>query len=137
MDNFPQPPKINIDPDLLREVGFTLSGETRFKDTIQDYSNTLFKKSVHFGELDKASDAPREITHEHVKAAAFSIAQSYGKDRPSKLQHFAQACEYISTAISGAGASHLDKTAGVIAFVLGAIGAVLLFVYRVTSNRDN
>lgn len=130
------PPNLLLDPDNLENDGFTASGEARFKETIQDYSNTVYKKSVNYGELDKASNMPREITHDHVKSAAHSIAQSYGKDKPTKMQKFSQAGEYIATAIGGAGASHLDKTPGVIAFVVGAILAVLLFSYRVMGRGE-
>jgi len=130
------PPTLCINPDDLNSDGFTASGEARYKETIQDYSNTVYRKSVNYGELDKASNMPREITHDHVKSAAHSIAQSYGKDKPTKTQRFAQAGEYIATAIGGAGASHLDKTPGVIAFVVGAILAVLLFSYRVMGRGE-
>ena len=129
-------PNLSLDPDDLNGDGFTASGEARFKETIQDYSNTVYRKSVNYGELDKASNMPREITHDHVKSAAHSIAQSYGKDKPPKMQRFSQAGEYIATAVGGAGASHLDKTPGVVAFVIGAILAVLLFSYRVMGRGE-
>ena len=129
-------PNLSLDPDNLESEGFTASGQARFKETIQDYSNTVYRKSVNYGELDKASNMPREITHDHVKSAAHSIAQSYGKDKPTKMQKFSQAGEYIATALGGAGASHLDKTLGVLVFVAGAIIAVLLFSYRVIGRGE-
>ena len=57
------------------------------------------------------------------------------RDR-SRIQNFSQAGEYLATAVSGAGASQLDKTFGVIAFVVGAILAVLLFSYRVMGKGE-
>lgn len=130
------PPNLSLDPDNLNSDGFTASGEARFKDTIKDYSDTVYKKSVNYGELDKASNMPREITHDHVKSAAHSIAQSYGKNKPTKIQKFSQVVEYIAIAMGGAGTSHLDKTYGVIACVVGAILAVLFFSYRVFGRGE-
>lgn len=129
-------PQILIEPSDLKPYGFTDSGAKKLKETLDDYFKTIFRKSLNLGESDKESGMKREITHTHVKSAALSIAQSYGKGKQTKWQNIAQAMEYIFAAIGGAGASHLDKTPGVIAFVVGAIGSVLCFTYRTFSKGE-
>lgn len=64
-------PEINISEPDLTNAGYTASGKDRYVKTVNDYSQTLFQKAINFGDIDKAQT--REVTHEHVKAAAHSM----------------------------------------------------------------
>jgi len=129
------PPKLVLTPDDLPASGFTPSGVVQFKETIQDYSNLLFRSAIALGDSAKANNIDREITHNYVKSATHYIAESFSGRKPTRWQHVAHGGEYIATAIGGAGAGHIDKPLGVIAFVAGSILAVLLYVYRVTGRK--
>ena len=130
------PPDVNLSDDQLRDAGFTNSGVPRFKETVKEYSGLLFQQAVKFGEVDRAANLPREITHEHIRASAFSIAKSFGK--PAKPKWFipVQIGEYISAAIAGVGGGHLDKPLGIAAFGLGLTAGVILVVTRLTKTKS-
>ena len=130
------PPDIHLSDEELTEGGFTNSGATRFKETIKGYSDILFQRSIHLGDVDKAPNLPREITHDHVRAAAFSIAKSYGKPPKSKWLVPAQIGEYVAVAVTGAGASNLDESMGMAAFGLGLAIAVILIVARLLKTKS-
>ena len=114
----------------LKEAGFTESGKSRYSATLAGYSEALFSKAVNYGEVDKAPDIPREVTHDHVRAAAHSIAASYGSPQRSKLAVFLQILEYVFTAAAGVGGGNLKESWGVPVFVLGVALAVVCFVVR-------
>ena len=126
---------VNIDSNILNKAGFTQSGSARFNVTVQDYADQLFEKCVHYGDVDKGKDLPREVTHDHVRSAAYTIARSYGRPQTPKWAIYTQIGEYVFTAIGGAGAGRLDEPLGIAAFVGGAGLAVLLFVLRATHAR--
>ena len=129
-------PDINISGEELNIAGFTNSGAPRFNETIEGYSRLLFERAIHFGDIDKATNLPREITHDHVRAAAYSIANSYGKPTKSKWSTVGQIGEYVAIAVAGAGGSNLDDQYGVLAFGVGLSIAVILIVARLMKTKS-
>lgn len=129
-------PKVTIEVDqaVLAAAGFTESGKRKFTETIQDYGESLFERSRARGEADSAKGMAPEVTHEHVRSAAHSLA-SYSLPVKSKLMIASQALEYVATAVAGVGGGHLDKKEGILAFALGSAIAVLLVVARLTQGR--
>lgn len=127
-------PDITISETDLTNAGFTVSGQERYNKTVIEYSKVLFEKSVTFGEIDKAQT--REVTHEHVKAAAHSIANSFGKPQQPKWLWIIKAGQYLCAALVGVAANHLDKLTGAIGFVIAfSIGGILLYIEN-SSNRS-
>jgi len=127
-------PEIKISNEELGIAGFTNSGVPRFNETVKGYSGLLFERAIHFGDVDKAPNLPREITHDHVRAAAYSIANSYGKPTTSKWSTVGQIGEYVAIAVVGAGGSNLDNQYGVLAFGVGLLIATVLIVTRLTKT---
>ena len=130
------PSDIHLSDEELTEGGFTNSGATRFKEAIKGYSDMLFQRSIHLGNVDKAPNLPREITYDHVRAAALSIANSYGKPPKSKWSIPARIGEYVAVAVASAGASNLDKSIGIAAFGLGLAIVVILIVARLSKTKS-
>lgn len=118
----------------LREAGFTQSGANRYLAAATAYCDELFSKSVALGDIDKAPDTPREVTHDHVRGAATVLAVR-GQDGQSTLQVWCQVGEYICAALAGVGGGKLDQTWGVIMFGLSLTIGVVLFVTRNTRSR--
>jgi hypothetical protein len=120
-------PDINISDSDLNNAGYTISGKDRYIKTVNEYSKVLFEKAINFGEIDKAQTI--EVTHEHVKAAAHSIANSFGKPTQPKWLWAVKVGQYLSAALVGVTTNHLDSLAGSIGFVVAfSIGGVLLYV---------
>jgi hypothetical protein len=119
----------------LKRAGFTESGIKRYKQTASEYEDALYQKSVTFGDADKASDLTREVTHDHVKAAAHTIAASFGGNEQSTVQIFCQVGEYVAAAFAGLGAGKLDQAWGIAVFGISLSVGVILFVVRNTRRR--
>lgn len=119
----------------LQNAGFTPAGIKRYEDTITAYGETLLKKSVAQGNLDKADDSPLEITHEHVRAAAHNIVSTFGKEKPSPLTIPIQIGEYLLTAGAGVGGGALKEKWGLPVLVICLAFAVVLFVVRNTALK--
>lgn len=120
-------PDITISDADLNLAGFTISGKERYVKTVNEYSKVLFEKAVNFGEIDKAQT--REVTHEHVKASAHSIANSFGRPAQTKGLWAIKAGQYLCAALIGVATNHLDKIYGAIGFVVAfSIGGILLYV---------
>lgn len=128
---------VSVDNAVLDVNHFTTSGKQRFAATVEDYSEQLLTKSVHFGEIDRASGLAPEITHDHVRSAASSISSTFGRAVPPKWYIPANVGEYLLTAASGIGAGHIDKPWGIVTFVLGIAAAVLLIVVRLTLGKGS
>lgn len=120
--------------DELRQAGFTQSGANRYVATATAYCEDLFAKSVALGDIDKAPDTPREVTHDHVRGAATALAVR-GQDGQSTLQVWCQIGEYVCAALAGVGGGKLDQTWGVVMFGLSLTIGVVLFVIRNTRSR--
>jgi hypothetical protein len=123
------------DSEELKNNGFTESGLARYEQTVEEYADLLYTKSINFGDADKAADYDREVTHDHVRAAAFKIAQSYGKEKVSGWLIFSQICEYIFTAIGAYSLSNLDETWGTPLFVGSAVIAGILVAIRLSRKN--
>jgi hypothetical protein len=128
-------PDITLTLNGLDGQGFTDSGLPRFTETVNDYAKLLLHRSVQYGEADRAEGLPREITHDHVRAAAYSIAKSYGKTKVPGWAVPVQIAEYICTAIAGVGAGHLDKGIGILGFGVALAAAVILIVIRLVAAK--
>ena len=120
----------------LESDGFTASGLARYQETVKDYAETLRSKAVTFGEADKAPDLPREVTHDHVRAAAHLIANSYGKDKVSPWLIVSQVAEYVLTAISAFALGNTDKVWGTPVFVISAVVAGILIAVRLSKSKS-
>ena len=129
------PPAISITLEPLQKSGFTAAGQKRFVDTVQDYGAQLFGRSVKYAEANKAPDVDRDVTYEHVRTAAHSLAGSFGRPEPPKWILPCQIGEYIATGVAGAGVGHLDKTWGIALALAGTAGAILLLILRVTKGK--
>ena len=130
-------PTLEIPEAQLTQAGFTESGITRYKNTLIEYNKLLFDKSVSFGDLDKAKDLSREVTHEHVKQAAHNIANSYGKPRKPWWMTLVQFGSYLAAIGVGLASGYLDKQNGVIGFAVSfAIGAILFIIEKTSSNNN-
>lgn len=124
---------MKIDSEL-KAAGFTDSGLGRFKKTVEDYCEELYKKAVALGDRDKANDAPREVTHEHVREAASDL-QRRGRELKTPAQVWCQAGEYICAATAGIGAGKLDTQWGIALFGISLTIGVVLFIIRNQGGR--
>lgn len=123
--------KITIDETNLVNEGYTKSGQDRYKKTIKDYSQIVFEKAITFGEIDKSPSLTREVTHEHVKGAAYSIAKSYGRPKKPKWIPYAQVGQYLCAGLVGYYSSQLDNEKGILGFIISfSIGGLLLFIEK-------
>lgn len=120
----------------LENDGFTTSGLARYEETVKEYAETLHSKAKTFGEADKARDLPREVTHDHVRAAAHLIANSYGKDKQSQWLVVSQVVEYILTAISAYALGNTAKPWGIPVFVISAVVAGILIAVRLSKSKS-
>ena len=118
----------------LRAAGFTDSGATRYRATTQAYCDEVFAKAVALGDRDKAADAAREVTHEHVRGAA-AVLSLKGQDRSDAVQVWCQVGEYVCASAAGVGGGKLEATWGVAVFGVSLTIGVILFVVRNTRSR--
>lgn len=120
------PDIIIADPDLFN-AGYTSSGKERYIKTVNDYAQTLFQKSVIFGDVDKAQT--REVTHDHVKAAAHSIANSFGKPITPRWIWTLKVGQYVCAGLMGVATGHLEDIKWILGFMASfVIGGILLLV---------
>lgn len=120
-------PDITINNNDLDNAGFTSSGNPQYIKTVEDYAKVLFEKSITYGDIDKAQI--REVTHDHVKSAAHSIASSFGKPTQPKWLWMMKVGQYVCAALVGVATNHLDKIYGAIGFVCAfAIGGIFLII---------
>lgn len=129
-------PIINITDTYLNNAGFTNSGKIKFKETIQDFSNQVFEKSIRYGDAEKGDGLQREVTHDHIKSASFNISKIFGKKTNSGWSIAAQIGEYIFTGIAGVGGGNLKDQWGIITFGLGLGLAVILIVIRLINAKE-
>jgi hypothetical protein len=120
----------------LEDDGFTVSGLARYQETVKIYAETLHNKATTFGDADKAPGLPREVTHDHVRAAAHLIANSYGKDKVSAWWITSQVAEYILTATSAFALGNTDKPWGTPVFVISAVVAGILIAVRLSKSKS-
>jgi len=106
----------------------------RYSAATDAYCEELFAKSVALGDIDKAPDTAREVTHDHVRGAAAVLAVR-GQNGQSNLQVGCQIGEYVCAALAGVGGGKLDQTWGIVTFGLSLSAGVVLFVIRNTRSR--
>lgn len=119
----------------LKQTGFTASGAKRYLETLNDYADALYAKSVLYAQGDKAPDTNLEVTHEHVRAAAHRLTSTFGRDQPSGWTISIQILEYIFTAFIGVGGSSLKESWGMPLFVISVALVVIFFVVRQTAFK--
>lgn len=129
------PSIVEVNGDGLKTKDFTDSGVRQFSTTVLEYADKLLNRASHYGEAGKAPGMAAEISHDHVRAAAVSIARSYGVPARSGWSVAGQVGEYLATAVAGVGGGHLDTGAGVIAFGLGLVIAVILVSVRLGRGK--
>lgn len=127
------PPEITIDENQLQSANFSNGGIARFKETVKQYNEELFKRSSLIGESQKASEDEREISSLHVREAAIDINRRYGKH--GNKYTYMQIGEYVCTAVAGAGASHLGSGWGIFIFMCGLTIGTGLFCVRITNQN--
>lgn len=131
-----EPPEVEMVEEQLKAAGFTPdTGVSRFKKTIKEYSDMLFKRAVSLAEADRDPTLPREINHQHVASAAYSIANRFGRPPRPKWAIPAQVAEYMGLLIAGIGGGHLDKPGGIWAFGGGLAVFVILIGIRLTRTQ--
>lgn len=118
----------------LKTAGFTDSGLNRYKKTVEDYCEEVYVKAVALGDRDKASNSPREVTHEHVRDAASDL-QRRGRESKTPTQVWCQIGEYVCAATAGVGAGKLETTWGIALFGLSLTIGVVLFIVRNQEGR--
>lgn len=129
-------PQITIPDEELDLSGFTKSGKNRFIKTVEDYNELLYKKSISFGESDKATNTEREVTHEHVKAASHSIAKSYGKPVKPTWFPWAKFGQYVAAGLVGLSVKNLTENWGLITFIVSfTAGGLLLFITEKENSK--
>lgn len=125
-------PITNVDS---KKAEFTPSGKAQFVNTVKAYSDELFRRAKANAEAARGANLPLEITHEHVRVSAHSIANRFGAPTPPWWAIPGQIGELITVAISGYGAGNLGKPEGVTAFVGGLSVATVLLVLRLTKGK--
>lgn len=121
----------------LTTRGFTNSGVKHFRETVRDYSQCLLERAVHYGDIVKADGMPAEITHDHVRSSAHSIAQGFGTPERPKWLIATQIGEYLGTAAAGVGAGYLKDPWGIVTFALGVSTAVILVAVRLNTWKTD
>jgi hypothetical protein len=119
----------------LHNDGFTESGISRYEQTIKEYSESVYSKSIILGRLDQAKDLPLEVTHEHVRNATYAIGKSYGKEQKTPWMVACNVAEYAFTAIAGIGGGNLNKDWGILCFSIPLAIVVILIVVRLTKSK--
>lgn len=127
---------VQVDTSELATRGFTDSGIEQFERTVRDYGRELYRRSLHLAEASSSRDVSTEVTHEQIRAAARRMAKTFGQERSPGWLVYSRAGEYVSVAVAGAGASHLDNTGGIVSFVIGVSAAVVLVVVRLTQGKS-
>lgn len=120
----------------LEQDGFTVSGIARYQDTVNGYSETLHSKAITYGDADKDPALPREVTHDHVRAAAHLIANSFGKEKTSPWWVASQVAEYVLTAVSAFALGNTAKDWGTPVFVISAVIAGILIAVRLSNSKS-
>lgn len=118
----------------IQDAGFTTSGATRYKAATTAYCDELFTKAVALGDRDKAADTPREVTHEHVRDAATSLALR-GMERQDSINVWFQIGEYLCAVAAGVGGGKLETAWGVALFGISLTIGVIFFVVRTFRSR--
>ena len=127
-------PSISIDEDKLLDAGFINSGKRKFIETVVEFSESLFTKTVMLSDA-TSEESEREITSDYVKEAAFKIF-AHPLKHYSKTYRLLSIAEYIFSIGIGVGASNLNTFWGIIVFVLSFASAVLSFAYRKIKENE-
>ena len=128
---------VSISADVIDRQGFTRSGRVQFIKTVRDYATQLGKKAISYGDGDKALGMQREVTHDHVRAAAHTMARKFGRTPRTKWMIACQVSEYLFTAIMGIGAGNLASQWGMLTFSGGISAAVILIVLRLAKSAED
>ena len=97
-------PSISIDEDKLLDAGFINSGKRKFIETVVEFSESLFTKTVMLSDA-TSEESEREITSDYVKEAAFKIF-AHPLKHYSKTYRLLSIAEYIFSIGIGVGASN-------------------------------
>lgn len=128
---------MSIPDQELDDSGFTNSGKIKFKETIQDFSDQIFDKSVRYGDAEKGDGLEREITHDHVTSASYITSKTFGKRGRSNWSIAGQVGEYLFTGLAGIGGGNLKEQWGTILFGVCLGLAVILIVVRLMNTTKD
>jgi hypothetical protein len=120
----------------LEKDGFTSSGLSRYQQTVREYAEALHSKAVTYGDADKAPDLAREVTHDHVRAAAHLIANAFGRPKTSGWWVVCQVTEYVLTAVSAFALGNTTKPWGTPVFVITAVVVGILVAVRLSKSKQ-
>lgn len=117
---------MKTDPELHVE-GFTQTGIERYKKTAKEFCELLFDRAIVFGDRDKLHGFRPEITHEHVRQAAETLAK---RKKPSSVwERVGNIAEYLCAILAGVGGGRLDQPWGQITCIAAtAVGVILISV---------
>jgi len=104
-------------------------------ELVSSYEEKLRKTAISQSSATKNSDAPIEVTADHVNRAAEFLASRFARPRPSKWWIISQVLELVLVAIAGVGGGHLSTDWGKILFVVGLVIAGVLVAVRL-SRQD-
>lgn len=125
-----------IDRAQLQGGGFTASGVQRYETTVQDFVRELHDRSTGFARAAQAVNAPLEVTHEHVRAAANAIAGISNRSPRSAWSLAGQVCEYLAAIGTGIASNHLGSPAGIAWFAGSAAAGLLLITVRLAKSPN-
>jgi len=129
-------PSLTVSENALEESGFITSGKDHYKKVVNSYAEELFFKSIAYAEGDRASNLKREVTHEHIKKAYFSIVNS-GLNRKDPIWTLlCQIFEYIIMAMVGVCGSYIDKSWAQLGFGIGLFTVTMLILARNVLGRE-
>lgn len=105
----------------------------RYQKTAQEYCDLLYTRSIALAEFDKHPEVQIEVTHEHVRDAADSLARR--RQEASRLQTWCQVGEYVCAIGAGVGGGKLDEKWGVGVLAATSVIGVILFIIRSNQQR--
>lgn len=127
---------MKYDENYLKQQGFSETGLKRFINTIEEYEEELYKKSIDFGKANQDSDMPLEITTDNVRNAAMKLKTIQAKKKSHPLLIISNVFEYIFTIIITIGASNLNKSWGQIVFGIFITLTAILLIIRLSYRRE-
>jgi len=129
-----QKPTITIDESKLVDAGFINSGKRKFLETVVEFSDSLFTKTVLLSDATN-EESEREITSDYVKEAALKIF-AHPLKHYSKTYKILSIAEYICSIGIGVGASNINSPWGIIFLLVCFAIAVLSFAYRKIKENE-
>ncbi len=126
---------IDIRINLEKDYGFTPSGSAHYKNSVNDFANSLLQRAETIGKCSMLSNSPLEITHEHVTTAAHYIFGAILPPEKPSVILVTRIAEFLCAALVGAGGSNLGTTWGKWAFGFGFFAASIVYVVQIVKEK--